>query len=152
MLVTETHTKAETMLNFVKGQLDRNDLLRYIFPEVVIDDTWKRQNRWSNTAIDLPSKGVTRDPSIQVLGVGNAAQGIHVDHIFLDDIIGQKDMLSPIEAENTWKWFSNVEELLVTPDRSKPYGSNLYLIGTHYAPEDLYDRVRKNKDEYRWIK
>ena len=152
MLVTETHTKAETMLNFVKGQLERNELLRYIFPECVVDDTWKRQNRWSNTAIDLPSKGVARDPSIQVLGVGNAAQGIHVDHIFLDDIIGQKDMLSAIEAENTWKWFSNVEELLVTPDRSKPYGSTIYLIGTHYAPEDLYDRVRKNKNEYRWIK
>ena len=150
MLVTETHTKAETMLNFVKGQIERNELLRYIFPEIVIDDTWKRQNRWSNVAIDLPSKGVTRDPSIQVLGVGNAAQGIHVDHIFLDDIIGQKDMLSPVEAQNTWMWFSNVEELLVTPDRSKPHGSNIYLIGTHYAPEDLYDRVRKTKHEYVW--
>jgi len=152
MLVTETHKKAEDSLNFVKGQIERNELLRYIFPELVIDDTWKRQRRWSSIALDLPSKGITKDPSIQVLGVGNAAQGIHVDHIFLDDIIGQKDMLSAIEAENTWKWFSNVEELLITPDRFKPHGSNLYLIGTHYAPEDIYDRVRKTKHEYRWIR
>jgi len=150
MIVTETHKKAEDSLNFIKGQLERNELLRYIFPECVVDDAWKRQHRWSSIALDLPSRGITKDPSIQVLGVGNAAQGIHVDHIFLDDIIGQKDMLSPIEAQNTWTWFSNVEELLITPDRSKAHGSYIYLIGTHYAPEDLYDRVRKTKLEYRW--
>ena len=151
MIVTETHKKAEDSLNFVKGQLERNELLRYIYPECMVDDSWKRQHRWSSIALDLPSRGITKDPSIQVLGVGNAAQGIHVDHIFLDDIIGQKDMLSAIEAENTWKWFSNVEELLITPDMSKPHGSFLYLIGTHYAPEDLYDRVRKTKRGYKWM-
>jgi hypothetical protein len=147
MIVTETHKKAEDSLNFIKGQLERNELLRYIFPECIVDDSWKRQHRWSSIAVDLPSKGITKDPSIQVLGVGNAAQGIHVDNIFLDDIIGQKDMLSPIEAQNTWMWFSNVEELLITPDRSKPHASSLYLIGTHYAPEDIYDRVRKTKHQ-----
>ena len=150
MIVTETHKKAEDSLNFIKGQLERNELLRYIYPECVVDDTWKRQHRWSSIAIDLPSKGITKDPSIQVLGVGNAAQGIHVDHIFLDDIIGQKDMLSPVEAQNTWVWFSNVEELLITPDQSKPHGSYIYLIGTHYAPEDLYDRVRRSNKGYKW--
>jgi hypothetical protein len=152
MIVTETHKKAEDSLNFIKGQLERNELLRYIFPETCVDDTWKRVHRWSSIALDLPSRGVTKDPSIQVLGVGNAAQGIHVDHIFLDDIIGQKDMLSAIEAENTWVWYSNVEELLITPDRTKPHGSYIYLIGTHYCPEDIYDRVQKTKHEYRWKK
>jgi len=152
MIVTETHKKAEDSLNFIKGQLERNELLRYIFPECVVEDTWKRQHRWSSIALDLPSKGVAKDPSIQVLGVGNAAQGIHVDYIFPDDIIGQKDMLSSIEAQNTWTWYSNLEELLITPDRTKPHASSIIITGTHYCPGDMYDRIQKERHEYRWMK
>ena len=150
LIVTETTDKATDSIVFIRGQIEKNTLLRLIFPEVVMTDKWKRENRWSAAAIDFPNTGVSKDPSIRALGVGVASQGIHVDHAFLDDIIGQKDMLSAIEAQNTWTWFGNVEELTITPDRTKPHASYIYLIGTHYAPEDIYDRVRKTKHEYRW--
>ncbi len=154
LLVSETAPKSATLLNFVKGQLVYNKLLHEIFPET-IRKYWKSPDNkplaWSNEAIEMPHKSVARDPTIQVIGVGNAAQGIHVDHIFLDDIIGQKDMLSPIESYNTWKWFANVDELGITPDWTKPHASYVYLIGTHYAPEDIYDKVQKTRHEYRWF-
>lgn len=153
LLVTETQPKAKTLLSFIKGQLLSNKLLHEVFPET-ITTKWRAPDgkplEWSNEAIEMPHKSVARDPTIQVIGVGNAAQGIHVDHIFLDDIIGQKDRFSPTESQNTWDWFSNVEELTITPDRSKPHASYIYLIGTHYAPEDIYDKVKKKRLEYRW--
>ena len=129
MIVTETHAKAESSLKFIKAQIDKNDLLRYLYPEIIPSDIWKRTHQWSNVAIELPSRGIVKDPSIQVLGVGSAGQGIHVDYMYLDDIIGQKDMLSALEAQNTWSWFINAPELLVTPDVSLPHASCLYLIG-----------------------
>jgi len=151
LIVTETTDKATDSIVFIRGQIEKNALLRRIFPEVIMSDKWKRENRWSAAAVDFPNTGVSKDPSIRALGVGVASQGIHVDHAFLDDIIGQKDMLSVIEAQNTWKWFGNVEELTITPDYTLPHASYIYLIGTHYAPEDIYDRVRKTRSEYRWM-
>jgi len=152
LVVNERYDKAEKFVTFTRRQIESNDLLHYIYPETLITRDWQKKNRWSNGEFDMPRDGIYDMPTVKAIGVGAAAQGIHVTRAYLDDLIGKKAMMSRAVMEDTFAWYDNVPELLVEPDQDHPDSSHIYLIGTHYAPGDLYVRVRNTDKTYKWIK
>ena len=152
LIGAETHTKAELFLYAVAQQLEGNEILHYYFPETKTTPRWRQEHRWSSQAIDMPRDGKFKEPTIMCIGVGGAAQGLHMTRIYLDDIIGKKAMKSPVIRHDTKIWYNNTEELLVQPDPTKRNPSFLYLIGTNYAPGDIYEQVKAEDSRYQWIR
>ena len=141
---------AQKFLLFIKKNIEENYILHYFFPEIVLPDSWSRNNRWSSEALDMPRTGVYKEPSFWPIGVGGSSQGLHATKCYLDDIFGKKARDSEVVRNDTRKWFGNVNELLVTPDVTKPTASNLYVIGTHWAPGDIYTEIQDNDPRYEW--
>jgi len=90
------------------------------------------------------------EATVSCVGVHGASQGGHFDIINPDDIVGEKGMESPTILEDAMRWFDNVEELLVEPDRGKPHPSIVRGTGTHWASGDHGHYVQENYQEYEW--
>lgn len=145
LIANEVFRKASEFLGFIKKNFEQNERLHYYFPKSKITRDWIGKHQWSNEAIDLPCEGIYDAPTISVVGVGGARQGLHVHRAYLDDLIGKKAMLSTVVRDDTEQWFNNVPELLVNP-----YKNWIYLIGTNWAPGDLYESVKQRNLGYQW--
>jgi len=145
LIANEVFRKASEFLGFIRKNFEQNERLHYYFPKSKIDRNWTAKHMWSNDGIELPCEGIYDAPSISAIGVGGARQGLHVLRAYLDDLIGKKAMASEVERRNAEAWFNNVPELLVNP-----YKNWIYLIGTNWAPGDLYETVKHRNLGYEW--
>jgi len=152
LIANETYIKAQSFLNTIKNHLENNAILHYFFPESKISPKWKSDMRWSGDAIDLPREGIYADPTIRPIGVGGSYQGIHVSKAYFDDLIGKKARDSLKVRQDTAAWFDNSDELLVEPDPNSPNASSIYVIGTNWAPGDLYCKIEERFPIYEWKK
>jgi len=152
LIAAETMDKAKTFFNFTTRQIEINPVLHWLFPETIITEKHKRDYRWSSEELEMPRKGVWAQPTFKCCGVGASIQGYHGDIIYLDDLIGKNAMTSEAIRRDTELWYNNVEELLHQPDPRGQNPSHIYLIGTHWAPGDLYCKVQENDDSYIWKK
>jgi hypothetical protein len=153
LLAMENERLGMAKLNFISAQLLRNQKLRKIYWDKLhlVNDSWIRKHRWSQTQIELPREGMYSEPTIMVVGIGGAAQSGHYDHIYLDDIIGQAALDSKVIMEGAWRWFDNVNELLVEPAWRKENASTVHIIGSPWGPGDIYDYTKTQYPEYRWV-
>ncbi len=149
LIVNETFDNASDMLGHIKEHILSNSLLRYCYPELCVSDTWQRTHRFSSKAIEMPRSGSYKEPTFTCLGVGGAGQSRHYTKIYLDDLIGKNARESVVVRKDTKKWFGDAEQLLVQPDTHLPNASHIYLIGTHWAPHDLYCNIQEEK-RYTW--
>lgn len=153
LIGTEKERLGTDILKWIKTQLMQNKLLRKVYEDKLkwVDRNWIKNNAWKATAIELPKKGLYTSPSIQVLGIRGAAQGGHFTTIHLDDIIGQAATESQIIMEDAFFWIDNLSELLVEPDYEKINGSRIKITGSPWGSGDIYDYIRKEYPEYKWM-
>lgn len=142
LIVSEIADRACEFLKWIEEQLQRNELLRYLYPELLaIDNKWINGNTWNSKKAVCPRKGTPADPTFSAIGATSAAQGGHYDLILLDDITGEKAMRSPLILQRALNWFSNCQELLINQDSSSPSASEISGVGTHWAPGDWASSV-----------
>lgn len=146
LVANEVFKKAGEFVSFTRKNIEQNEWLHYYFPQTKLDRNWRSSHQWSNEGLELPCEGIYDVPTISPVGVGGARQGGHFTRIYLDDLIGKKAMMSLVVREDTETWFNNVPELLVNP-----YKNWIYLIGTNWAPGDLYETVKHRNLGYKWL-
>jgi len=152
LIVSENEKNAKRFLDFIQNQLFHNRLLRKIYPELQsIDNSWKKEHRWSATQVDLPRRGIYSEATFTAIGVGGAAQSGHYTDIHIDDLVGKKAMESTIVMDSIFRWHDNAKELLESPNYNDPRGSAITIIGTHWAPGDYGNYVQQNFPEYKWM-
>ena len=151
LIANETYTRAKQFLSVIKANIESNQFLHYYFPETILPDGWNNDHRWSADALDMPRKGVYREPTFFPIGVGGASQGMHVTKAYLDDLIGKSARDSLVVRLDTERWFDSLPELLEIPDRTHKRASDVYLIGTHWGPGDLYCTIKERYPFYKWL-
>jgi hypothetical protein len=153
MLVpSEKQATASTWVKDTGDQILRNDRLRWLYPELqVIDQSYIKSHRWSSQYLELPRLGIYPEPTLAVTGIRSAAQGGHYDLITPDDLVGEKGYESPVVMEDAFRWFDNIEELLVEPDMSKPGASRIVGRGTHWNKADLGIYIQDKYQDYKWM-
>jgi len=152
VIFSENERLGAAMLHWIQRTLLTNKKLRALYPDKLhmINNEWTRRNRWSGSACDLPRQGTYSEPSISILGIGGAAQSGHYDIIRIDDPIGKAAMESPIVMESVFRWFDNIEELLVEPDITRPNPSYVKIRATHWGNGDFGCYVQDKYPEYQW--
>ena len=146
--------KKETAGKWIRDtgeQIARNDMLRWVYPELQdIDQRYIKTHQWSGDGLLLPRNGIYPEATISVTGIRGASQGGHFDLITPDDLVGEKGYESPLVLEDARRWFDNIEELLINPDRDAVDGSRIALRGTHWTVGDFGIFVQNEYPEYKW--
>lgn len=152
LIASENERIAMNFNIWIQRQILNNEALRNLYWDKLhmVDSTWTRKVRWSGTVTELPREGIYSEPAIQAIGVGGAAQSGHYTHIKIDDLVGQDAMESITIMEKVFRWFDNVNELLVEPEWDDPNASEISIVGTHWSPGDYFTYVQEKYPEYQW--
>jgi len=152
LIAAENEKLAGRFLTWIERQILNNKRLRRIYPELLeVDRTYTKSNPWSKSECLLPREGEYSEPTFTAIGVQGAAQSGHYTTIQIDDLVGKKAAESILVLESVFRWFDNVNELLVQPHRTMPNPSKIWVIGTFWFPGDFLSYVRNNpKSQYRF--
>lgn len=142
-VVGESWDVAAKNLKDIKWNLQNNQLLQALFPELIPPDV--QNTKWTEDEILLPRDRSFDESSITTLGVGAKTTGKHWDIIIYDDLIGEKASKSEAVMEEAKHWFkfapglandpSTVEELFIGT-RWKAGAADLYGYVMATLPSD----------------
>lgn len=135
---------AEEILADIKLDWETNELLRWLFPEYVVDWAPKEvRNRckWLASRIDFPNSKYAgrREGSIQVMGVEASLVSKHYDLLIYDDPVNDINSATKSYRDKIQRWYQNSLNLRVDTK------SRIRLIGTRWHFDDLYSRIIKQE-------
>lgn len=141
LLGNETATNASHFLRRIEAIWDRNQLFRWLFPELVWWDESKR-GKWSEIEMCIPRSNDYNESTVESMGVGGAAVSRHYDLIKLDDLVGKEASESAEVMRKTIDWYQYAESLL-----DHPVLSELQNFGTPWGIFDLHQWIIKNEPD-----
>jgi len=142
LIVGESDTVATKNMRDIKWNLLNNQMLNWLFPEIIPPDTNK--TKWTDSEILLPRHGTYDESTIIMIGVGAKTTGFHYDVIIYDDMIGEKASKSEAEMNSCINWFKLAPGLLNDPKLGEEV-----LIGTRWkhGKADLYGYIMSEMPE-----
>lgn len=141
LLGNETATNASHFLRRIEAIWDRNQLFRWLFPEVIWWDEAKR-GKWSEVEMVIPRSNDYNESTIESIGVGGAVVSRHYNLIKLDDLVGKDASESAEVMKKTLDWYQYAESLL-----DHPVLSEIQNFGTPWALFDLHQWILKNEQD-----
>lgn len=135
LLSHEVRESASRFLYEITAAFMKKELMLALFPECIPTRREHRINKWE---LELPREQHHKEPTIDTIGAGGAAQGRHYNWIKLDDLIGEDARDSETVMGRVLTWFDNVNSLL-GPDLTDGWD----LIGTRWAYSDVYSHAMK---------
>lgn len=134
----ESQEVANKDLKDIKDRTLNSEIFRWLFPEIVPEDTNKV--KWSESEILLPRTNSYDESSITCMGVGAKRTGFHYDILVYDDIIGLESSKSPAVMEEALNWMQFAPGLLNDPET----GEEL-IAGTRWkdGTADVYGWLMK---------
>lgn len=135
--------RAYDFLHETQRIFDSNEFFQWLYPEYVPPSG--RQRSWNDKEMTLPNRTRRKvAPSIQILSVGASSQGVHVELLKLDDIVGDAQLSSERTANADMRritnWFKSNKRTLV----DKPETSRIVVVGTRYGVDDPYEQIMES--------
>lgn len=136
-LISNTAPQAEKLLGAIRAHIERNPLVQEVFPHLRASD--HAEAKWGQSQITIERDRISRDPSIQALGVGGPLVGSRLDGILLDDVLDFENTRTPEQCAKLVEWF---ETTVIT--RLTRHGW-IVVIGTPWTTIDLLSELAKRK-------
>lgn len=133
LIVNEILGNSVAFLGTIKAQFEKNEFLRFLFPELILDRFSGPGIQWSTEGATIPRKTTHKEPTWLPLGTGGAATSKHFTRIKADDIIGLEARKSPAVMRAAIEWNRNIEPLLISAREGI-----VDWIGTRWARNDVY--------------
>jgi hypothetical protein len=139
LLIGESDTVAQKDLRDPKWHLENNDMLRWLFPEIIPSNT--NETKWTDSEITIPRTKSFDESTITCDGVGAKRTGFHWDVLIYEDIFGEKASKSEPLAFEVQSWFQSAAGMLNHPEESEEL-----MIGTHWkaGESDIYGWIKVN--------
>jgi hypothetical protein len=135
LIVADAVDQAKMMLRQIKSHFTKNEKFRRIF-----GDYSTGAEVWSETEITVNKRTAHHgEPTIMVAGIGTALPSRHFDLIIADDLVTEDNAATEGQREKVKNYFYKT----LFPTLMSPHG-RLYVIGTRWHEEDLYDWLEKN--------
>ena len=136
--VQATATKAINENLAIRIEIERNQLLREVYSDLVIGE------KWTEKQFSIINKG--HEITFTAVGAGESIRGLNYknkrpDYIIVDDLYNDDDIYSPaaVSKKNSWFWGTLYNTLDETKDNS------FHLQGTAISKNDLLALCRDNK-------
>lgn len=135
-IVCASDSKAVERLFAIVQHIQQNTRVRDVFPHLVP----AKMGDWTKHKIVVERRNITRDASIEALGVLSTATGGRCDLLFADDVVDRRNALELPKLRETVKsaWDSDWANLM------EPQGQIVYT-GTPWHTADLTHKLAKNR-------
>jgi hypothetical protein len=134
VIVSATSGQAIKIASIVARYIESSEELHKVFPGLLPDASMP----WNTEQLTVKRPTLSKDPSIQVLGIGGNIQGARVDRAILDDVLTRDNCHTAYMRDGTLDWY-----LKSIPGRLTKRGKVL-LICNAFHPDDLAHRLAKN--------
>lgn len=141
-IVCASDSKAVERLFAIIQHIRQNPRIQDVFPHL----RPAKLGDWTKHKIVVERSGITRDASIEALGVLSTATGGRCDLLFADDVVDRRNALELPKLRETVKsaWDSDWSNLM------EPQGQIVYT-GTPWHTADLTHKLAKNR-AYRLVR
>ena len=130
---------AVDIVKAIKTELESNELLKSLYPDVLYDNPESESVRWTEEkGLVVRRKNTKREATVEGTGLDTQATGRHWDIIVYDDIVSVNNVTSNEVIQNT------TNALLTSFNLVSSNGQKRF-IGTRYHAVDTYDYLIKNK-------
>ena len=130
---------AVDIVKAIKTELESNELLKSLYPDVLYDNPESESVRWTEEkGLVVRRKSNKREATVEGTGLDTQATGRHWDILVYDDIVSVNNVTSNEVIQNT------TNALLTSFNLVSSNGKKRF-IGTRYHAVDTYDYLIKNK-------
>lgn len=116
--------KAQRILGEIKAQFESNEVLRWLFPDIIWDDpkndAAKAGGQWSQTAIQLKRNGRYSEPTFTITSAESDETGGHYTLMLLDDMVTRKNSRTPEARQKVYEFITAM--LFLKDQRDFPEG------------------------------
>lgn len=131
-IVSNTAGQAEKLLRAIKRYIETSTELHEVFP-----DLKPGNEQWTSRAITVQRPTVSKDPSIQTLGIHGNILGSRVDYLILDDLLDTENTRTAKGREDCFLW---VQASCLGRLTEK---GRVLCVGTAFHPDDTLHRLAK---------
>jgi hypothetical protein len=133
-IVSNTSNMAAKIANQIARYIERSDELHRVFPNLVPDPNMP----WNTEQLSVKRPTISKDPSVNTLGVGSNTQGARIDEAILDDVLNRENTRTDYMRRETKDWYYKT-----IPGRMTHRG-RIVAIGNAFHPEDLLHHLAGN--------
>ena len=155
LIVSKTSDQAKKFLGVIKQELETNELIIRDFGDMSSKgrqleagySAWqqdriycripdeRREDLKKLPFLGGPRPDITREATVEAIGVGGAVTGGHFDVMILDDILDDENTMTETRGKRIDNWFDGTIMQLVESH------TKTIVVGTRKDPDDLYGRL-----------
>lgn len=130
LIVSNTNIQATSFIREVKNQFESNQKLIDIF------GIFADSRKWTESELTVAGRtSVKKESTLTALGATGALTGKHFDIIIADDITDFESSRTELQRTKLSEWYRTSLLPSLEP------GGQLVVLGTRYAPRDLYQEL-----------
>lgn len=129
-ILSNTATQAQKLLGSVARYITQSAELAQVFPHL------KPSSPWGSTSITVQRPTISKDASVQAIGVHGAVLGSRLDLVIVDDILDFENTRTPEQRQQLAQWFDSTVLGRVVA------GGRVVVLGSAWHPEDLMHLLR----------
>jgi hypothetical protein len=134
-LISDTERQAIKILRQVRSYIESSTALHEVFPNLI--PSKRDGDPWTNLELVVNRPTLSKDPSVQALGVGGPINGSRIDDMVLDDVVSFESSRTPGQRDKIRDWFDTTALTRLTED------ATISVIGTPWQTEDLLHELEK---------
>ncbi len=144
LIYSKTEGFSKAILSEIKGHFENNERLKEIFGPYYDPLLCKK---WDEKEIRvLPRKGLAKEGSITVIGVGGQVVGKHYDILLGDDVVDEENSATKLQRQKIVIWYyKSLDPTLEPPDEKVEFRGIHHMFGTRYHFDDLYGHLIKHE-------
>lgn len=146
LLVMNTATNASKKLCEIGGHVENNQMLRWLFPEIVPDF---KKVKWTSEELEMKRDKIWPEATVEAIGVGGKVVSRHYNLIIKDDMVSIESgsdedirILSD-QIQKAIDWHQYSVSLFISPAVAQQI-----VVGTRWAFNDLIGHIETHELEY----
>lgn len=131
-IVSNTAGQSQKVLRSIKRYIESSPELHAVFP-----DLRPSQDQWTTSAITVKRNSISKDPSIQAIGVHGNILGSRLDLLIVDDLLDVENTRSAQGREDCFAWLQAACLSRLTAK------GRVLVVGTAFHPDDALHRLAR---------
>lgn len=139
-IFSQDNQTAEEHLKVIKRELENNNVLKELFPDILYMRPESESPQWSQQkGLIVKRKSNPKEPTLSSYGlVDGLPAGPHFDLLIFDDTVTKESVRTPEQIKKTTEAWEHAQGL-------KAAGARCRYIGTRYHLADTYQEIIKRR-------
>lgn len=138
LLIGESDNRVTSAISNIKWHILNNQMLAWLFPEIIPADVNVKGWKWRDDEILLPRSLSFDEGTFRAVGIGAKITGYHGDIFIFDDVIGEVAAQSEAEMARANNWIETSPGFY-----NKPETVEVLYVGTRWkhGTADVYGKL-----------